>query len=77
MGEFTFLIGFFILLIVTLCVILYLIGKLRSDIEYFINLSEKHNEFVQDRLYVLEVKLDNFESGNEEHMIFNTAPGKQ
>lgn len=77
MGEFTFLIGFFILLIVTLCVILYLIGKLRSDIEYFINLSEKHNEFVQDRLYVLEVKLDNFESGTDEHMIFTSAPGKQ
>ena len=65
----------FIVMIIILCVILYLIGKLRSDFEYFLQLNEKQNEFIQDRLYVLEVKMDNINSS--EDILFNVAPGKQ
>jgi len=64
-----------IVIIVILCIILYLIGKLRSDFEYFLQLNEKQNEFIQDRLYVLEVKMDNINS--TEDILFNVAPGKQ
>ena len=64
-----------IVIIVILCVILYLIGKLRSDFEYFLKLNEKQNEFIQDRLYVLEVKMDN--NNSTEEILFNVAPGKQ
>jgi len=67
---------FFMLIIVILCTILYLLGKLKSDLEYTMEVSEKQNEFIQDRLYVLEMKIDNNINSSED-MIFNVVCGKQ
>lgn len=67
---------FFILIIIILCTILYLLGKLKSDLEYAMEVFEKQNEFIQDRLYVLEMKIDNSINSSED-MIFNIARGKQ
>ncbi len=75
MLDITIFSALLIVIIVILCIILYLIGKLRSDFEYFLQLNEKQNEFIQDRLYVLEVKMDNINS--TEDILFNVAPGKQ
>lgn len=74
MFEITLLIVLFVLLIMV-CITFYLIGKLKSDIEHFSEIIDKQNEFIQDRLYVLEVKLDNLSSTEE--ILFNVAPGKQ
>jgi hypothetical protein len=67
--------GIFFILII-LCTILYLLGKLKSDLEYAMEVSEKQNEFIQDRLCVLEIKIDNSVNSSED-MIFNIARGKQ
>lgn len=74
MFEITLLIVLLVLLIM-ICITFYLIGKLKSDIEHFSEIIDKQNEFIQDRLYVLEVKLDNLSSTEE--ILFNVAPGKQ
>jgi hypothetical protein len=74
MFEITLLIVLLVLLIMV-CITFYLIGKLKSDIEHFSEVIDKQNEFIQDRLYVLEVKLDNLSSTEE--ILFNVAPGKQ
>jgi len=74
MFEITLLIVLLVLLIMV-CITFYLIGKLKSDIEHFSEIIDKQNEFIQDRLYVLEVKLDNLSSTEE--ILFNVAPGKQ
>ena len=67
---------FFILIIIILCAILYLLGKLKSDLKYTMEVFDKQNEFIQDRLYVLEMKIDNIINSSED-MLFNIAPGKQ
>jgi hypothetical protein len=74
MFEITLLIVLLVLLMMV-CITFYLIGKLKSDIEHFSEIIDKQNEFIQDRLYVLEVKLDNLNSTEE--ILFNVAPGKQ
>ena len=74
MFEITLLIVLLVLLIMV-CITFYLIGKLKSDIEHFSEIIDKQNEFIQDRLYVLEVKLDSLSSTEE--ILFNVAPGKQ
>ena len=74
MFEITLLIVLLVLLMMV-CITFYLIGKLKSDIEHFSEIIDKQNEFIQDRLYVLEVKLYNLSSTEE--ILFNVAPGKQ